>query len=210
VRKGALELSYSKGGILMSSVKLDNNYTLKPITHKNIIDETGSKYSRLKVIGYVGSHNPKQLAMWKCVCDCGNITYARGSELRYGGRISCGCMRVDSLRKEPGEAAFNQLYHSYRHDAKKRGLDFKLNKEEFKNLTSGICHYCGDIPSKKSTTPSNNGFYIYNGIDRMDNSKGYLLDNCLSCCTICNRAKSDMEYNDFVNWLKRINNIELI
>jgi hypothetical protein len=39
------------------------------------------------------------------------------------------------------------------------------------------------------------------GIDRIDNTKGYIIDNCRACCTMCNMIKGD-ENNDDI--MKRI------
>lgn len=41
-------------------------------------------------------------------------------------------------------------------------------------------------------------------IDRMDNTIGYVLDNVVSCCGACNRAKGARPYGEFVAWLDRI------
>ena len=43
--------------------------------------------------------------------------------------------------------------------------------------------------------------FIYNGIDRKNNDMGYRLDNCVSCCTLCNRRKGGMEYAEFITWI---------
>jgi len=43
--------------------------------------------------------------------------------------------------------------------------------------------------------------YTYTGIDRVDNKKGYVVDNVVSCCTICNRVKNNMSYIDFKKWI---------
>lgn len=45
---------------------------------------------------------------------------------------------------------------------------------------------------------------MYNGIDRIDNQKGYSLDNVVACCRICNNAKSDMTVHEFHSWIMRI------
>lgn len=73
-------------------------------------DETGKKYGRLLVIRRAteeeyarGAGKP---AMWLCLCDCGNYTFAQGRELRNGRRISCGCSSKEKaveLAKNLGE-----------------------------------------------------------------------------------------------------------
>ena len=42
------------------------------------------------------------------------------------------------------------------------------------------------------------------GIDRVDNSVGYLPSNCISCCSWCNRAKNNGTLANFVDKCKKI------
>lgn len=98
----------------------------------------------------------------------------------------------------------NRLYGQYKRSAKRRNLIFKLSKKHFKKLTSSPCHYCGALPSGvcfEHNTNKNNqsrSAYVYNGIDRVNNSKGYTIDNCVSCCKVHNQWKKAMSYTDFV------------
>lgn len=64
---------------------------------QKLIDITGSKYGKLKVVEYVGNQK------WKCRCDCGNITYASGTSLRRGDKTSCGCDRKTRFRDLTGK-----------------------------------------------------------------------------------------------------------
>lgn len=73
-------------------------------------DLTGKKFSRLTVIRRAteeeyprGNGLP---AMWYCQCECGNTTFAVGSQLRKGTRVSCGCLSKEKavdLAKKLGE-----------------------------------------------------------------------------------------------------------
>lgn len=60
------------------------------IRRKNII---GQKYGKLTVIDYT-NENKHGSALWKCQCDCGNITYATTEGLRTGDNVSCGCRNL--------------------------------------------------------------------------------------------------------------------
>lgn len=51
------------------------------------------KFGKLLVLERAGSDNQRR-ALWKCQCDCGNITIVRGAFLRNGHTVSCGCERV--------------------------------------------------------------------------------------------------------------------
>lgn len=159
-----------------------------------LIDIEGNRYGKLLVIKRDVKFGSDW--GWLCLCDCGNTSVVRMSSLRSGNTTSCGC----SIYKEDGEAARNILYIAYKHDAKKRDLDFILSKEEFKLLTSDNCFYCGIEPKQIMRAKNNNGDYIYNGIDRKNNKEGYTLENCLPCCGNCNRAKRALSFEDFLEW----------
>jgi len=107
-----------------------------------------------------------------------------------------------------GMAMRNQLYHNYRQGAEKRELEFNLTLEEFTVLTSSNCFYCDEKPTNNYSRKGRNGAYIYSGIDRKDNDKGYFLDNCVACCWECNHAKGNRSYDEFINWLRRIFNCQ--
>ena len=92
---------------------------------------------------------------------------------------------------EYGKASLNGLYYEYIRSAKKRNYEFAITLIQFKELTSQNCHYCEKSPSKIYYKKRCNGEYVYNGIDRKDNSKGYTLENCLPCCYACNTIKGE-------------------
>lgn len=90
------------------------------------------------------------------------------------------------------------LYKRYRRSALKRGKDFKIGLLHFCKLTESNCFYCGTEPKQKS------GKLLYNGIDRVDNDKGYELGNVITCCGTCNKAKSVMEFKEFSEWIHKL------
>ncbi len=89
----------------------------------------------------------------------------------------------------------------YKCAAKKRGIDWSLTKERVLELFSGNCHYCGSPPSNVHKRTRTGKEFIYSGLDRVDSSKGYTLDNVVSCCKRCNSAKNDMTVEEFRAWL---------
>ncbi len=169
--------------------------------NKKVINETGNTYGNLLVLKYLGSENNNGNAYWLCKCSCGKTTKARGSALRTGKRYSCGCIRGNHLKKEPGIAGFNQLYNSYKNGAKRRNLVFYLTKKAFKMFVTRKCFYCGSKPNYVSRQKSENSKFLYNGIDRINNDDGYHLGNCLTCCKVCNSAKGKLHYQDFLTWI---------
>lgn len=87
-----------------------------------------------------------------------------------------------------------RIYQMYKRGAKKRNLDFCLTQSEFETIIQQQCYYCGEKPKK------------YNGIDRFDSQKGYILDNCVPCCEQCNFMKRDFNIKDWYNKMKLIIN----
>lgn len=96
--------------------------------------------------------------------------------------------KYDKIKKH----TVDRKYNSYVHGAKKRGHAFNLTKEYTIALFLQPCYYCG-----VSAQP-------LNGIDRVDNTKGYSETNCVPCCKVCNRAKFNMNIDQFESWLKQI------
>jgi hypothetical protein len=60
---------------------------------------------------------------------------------------------------------------------------WSLSFEQYRELLSQPCYYCANTlaPLKASGV----------GLDRINNAKGYELDNVLSCCGICNSIRND-------------------
>jgi hypothetical protein len=104
----------------------------------------------------------------------------------------------------PGEASFNALYGSYAWEAKERGIGFYLTKDEFRVLTKQCCVYCGQEPLRSYHANECVGEYLFNGVDRVDNGKDYIIDNCVASCKTCNYWKRDMTVEEFLSHVKRI------
>lgn len=138
-------------------------------------------------------------SMWNCRCDCGTDCIVAGTSLKKGKTKSCGCKRRES--KYSLGMAFGEVYRRYRQGAKKRGIQFELTQEQFTQLILSPCWYTGRVPS--NTLQYNDGIPLtYNGIDRIDSSKGYTVENCVPCCYEINRAKSDMPQEAFLSMIK--------
>lgn len=107
-------------------------------------------------------------------------------------------------RKHYGESAFNSVLSGYKAHAKERSLFWNLSHTEALKLFKTTCFYCGITP-KQIKHRKSYGEFIYNGIDRVDNSKHYMLENCVSCCGACNKAKLDRTVLEFRDWILKVN-----
>jgi len=158
-------------------------------------DHTGEQYGMLTVVELAAERYNREWC-WRCRCDCGGERIVRSGQL-YKTR-SCGCTKF--YRKlSPEEVSRNKVFSAYRVSARNRGYKWNLNVTEFTDLISQNCHYCGCTPAN-----INRGDFLYNGIDRIDNTKGYDSVNVVACCWICNKAKGSLSYDEFRKWIFRI------
>lgn len=80
-----------------------------------------------------------------------------------------------------------------RNNAKDRNLNWTITEDEWNVLWGKPCTYCADpLPVL--------------GLDRVDNLKGYMINNVVPCCKLCNQAKMDLTVSDFKNHIVKIYN----
>jgi hypothetical protein len=138
---------------------------------------------------------------------CGNHqVYAWVQETNNNGKKVCsgwehnGCRVVSNLK-----ISYDKIYYcrkcagqiklyDYKRGAKERNLKFEYNDDEFIELMNKPCHYC-NIESTNEQL---------NGVDRFDNSKGYIENNCVPCCEICNYLKNTKTIAEFIGMVKHI------
>ena len=104
--------------------------------------------------------------------------------------------------RNPEKVATNNLnkinsvhlqYGVYTRCARDKNLEFNLTLNDFTVLTEQPCHYCGSIQER--------GF---NGVDRVNSEVGYVTDNCVSCCQMCNYMKGSLSVDAFLGRVEHI------
>lgn len=169
----------------------------------------GKVFGRLSVTSKIGSiqGRAKNRCWYECICTCGSIITTSSALLTRGRKLSCGCLRRELGLEQlpPEEAGYRDAYRVYAANAQRRKVNFAITLDKFKEITSSPCHYCGAKGSLTSK-PNNTVVFRLNGVDRKDNSIGYYPENCLPCCKICNRAKRDISYDEFLAWISSIRN----
>ncbi len=125
---------------------------------------------------------------WKRCITCKELRsedlfYKTGGTSKYTCKI-CHRKKVRSYRNIPD--SYNWWYRRLerkRKSALKRGLEFTLKVEDFKDIKeAGICEYC------KSEIENIT-------IERIDNDKGYIKDNVIPVCYTCNKIKGSFPLN---------------
>ena len=153
-------------------------------------------------------------ARWNCVCDCGKNVIVMGSNLKSTTKGCAECTRSGTNAKP--DTAFEDLWHRYRASAISRGHVWELSKEQFRELTLSPCYYTGRVPSqigksaatvrrlKTGKDPLPGGIYTYNGVDRVDNTKGYTVENCVPCSKEANAMKMSFGNDELIALCKEI------
>lgn len=98
--------------------------------------------------------------------------------------------------KERNHCKINSIDEQYgvcKSTARSKDLDFELPFELYHTIVTSPCYYCGIIQEK--------GF---NGIDRPDSTKGYVPNNVLPCCQMCNFMKGSDSPNTFIHHVEHI------
>lgn len=147
--------------------------------------------------------------MWKCECECGKIKTVTATQVRRGRSKSCGCLQRNwavGHHLPRGEAERNRKIRHYKRCAKEKGLEYSLGLDDFILLTAANCFYCGTLPTPYFYDGKAHGAFIGNGIDRVDNTRGYTKENVVPCCTQCNWAKNVQSKEEFYAWALRFYN----
>lgn len=167
---------------------------------KPFVDMTGVSIGNLKVIGLSNEKlEGRTEAHWIVECGlCGEQKIYGGMTLRDMRNPHAKCKSCFTKTSSIIGVGASTLYKQYAFNAKARNLEYSLSPEQFVSIAQNSCHYCGDAPGNFSSG------YKYNGIDRVDNNKGYFIENCVACCKICNRAKRELSLEDFLSWIRRI------
>ena len=67
---------------------------------------------------------------------------------------------------------------------------------QYNEITSQCCYICGKINDESNE----------NGMDRLDNNVGYLMENIKACCAECNCMKINYNFDDILEKFYLIHN----
>lgn len=161
----------------------------------NRIDLAGAKFFEWTVISY--SHTKRKQSFWNCICSCGATKIVGSNSLRNGSK-SCGHSKKlysgrkknDNLTNE--DRVFGCVLARYKSEANARNLTYELTRKETFAIFKSNCYYCNCEPKEASFQHHEEEKYYYMGIDRIDNSIGYITKNVVPCCKHCNTLKRNI------------------
>ncbi len=101
--------------------------------------------------------------------------------------------RSRRLTARQHEIKYNESFRGrlkrYMYDLRRQAdvdkVPMTLAEEDVVELSDGECYYCGDVIE-------------HFGVDILDPAAGYIRENAVGCCTICNKARKDHDWRDFV------------
>jgi hypothetical protein len=110
----------------------------------------------------------------------------------HANRISQLCKYCNDKQRDQDDARFHRIRYykaervfnidsyikEYHDNAIKRGIEYLLTADEFATIVKKPCHYCAHYKDDEVI-----------GIDRVDNKKGYISENVVPCCELCNNMK---------------------
>lgn len=99
---------------------------------------------------------------------------------------------------------FDQCQKDTRRVRKPERSVWELDFKTFKKLVYDSCFYCGIIGIRNVKDKHSDTRIRINGIDRIDNSKGYLKNNVVTSCFQCNQSKRHLSLDEFREWAKRL------
>jgi len=144
-----------------------------------------------KSCGCISVETAKKVHTGKIVSDQTKIKH-RNSKLgkaNLNARSEIGKRFPDTGKYNRGSFVVRKI-NSIINSAKSRKLHLSLTRDEIAKLITSPCNYCGRLSNYTS-------YKGCNGIDRVDNSMGYELSNCVSCCIYCNVSKNNRSLEDF-------------
>jgi hypothetical protein len=80
------------------------------------VEMLGQRFGRLEVIEE-WPEREHAMVVWVCVCDCGELRIVRGSNLRQGKQVSCGCYEREAASQRLSER------HQRRREERRRAQD---------------------------------------------------------------------------------------
>lgn len=140
---------------------------------------------------------------WEAQCDCGKITLARPPDVKRGRHKSCGCYALSGMIRRKHDPLISSAHKIWNCNYSDSDIDF----DTFFSLSQKDCHYCGGKPATRfnraeknaSQNQRENGWFIYNGLDRIDSKRPHMIDNVVPCCHQCNTDKQDLTLEQFIS-----------
>lgn len=158
-----------------------------------------------------GSSNERGNVLWLCRCDCGGIRISIGVNLKLGKTVSCGCGRrgTNSSHFSGYKDIGSHYWGHIKNNAKIRNIPFSISMEEVWELYEKQNKKCALSGLNIFINPSSKN-YIHQtaSLDRIDNTKGYVIENLQWLHKDVNKMKNVHSESYFIELCKLIAGVE--
>ena len=181
-----------------------HNYVKRFNLHRVRYDDiTDKQFGKWLVEGL--AHSNGKWTTWWCKCACGNRVKVIRASLVNGDSTQCKrCADIDQTSKEEYKQCF---YTKARLHAKRRGIDFKVSREELYDIflkQNRKCALTGlPLMFAKTDNDQRHGKTTAS-LDRIDSQKPYILENVQWVHKDVNKMKQNFSQPYFVNICKLI------
>lgn len=142
-------------------------------------DLSGLRFGHLVVIERAGSTNAKK-AIWKCQCDCGNISFVPTGSLKSGKTQSCGCygyeMRLKANTTHGGKR--ERLYRIWAGMKSRCYIESATGYKHYGGRGITVCDEWKDNYENFRKWALENGYSDGLTIERIDVNGNYEPSNC--------------------------------
>lgn len=143
------------------------------------LDLIGQRFGMLLVQELAFRKNGK--IHWRCICDCGNISFPTTSDLRTGHSASCGCVAIEKTRNRSlkhGGANHTRLYRIWLNMKRRCDLESVPAYKGYGGRGISVCEAWKNDFSLFRDWALSNGYKDDLSIDRIDNDGNYCPENC--------------------------------
>lgn len=139
----------------------------------------GDKYNRLTVLEKTSKRKNRSI-VYKCKCDCGNITYVKSTNLIKGITKSCGCLQVEkaSEANKTHGLSHTKLYYVWQDMCKRCNNEKHHAYKDYGGREITVCKEWNENYLPFYNWAINNGYQEGLTIDRINNNQGYSPENC--------------------------------
>lgn len=115
---------------------------------KNIKNKKFSMLTAIEVVRLSENNG----AIWKCKCDCGNLTEVSVSNLANGNIVSCGCYKSKKAKKN-----IKKVFKTFKEKnlIEDTNISYLLSSKILKNNSSGVTGVCFNNKNQRWTAQIN-------------------------------------------------------
>lgn len=99
-----------------------------------MIDLTGQRFGKLKVIKKTDERTKHGSIMWLCECECGNVLSVSSGNLRSGNTNSCGCYNKQRIKETQSKQNRFDLFGGHGIGYTEKGEEFLFDLEDYDKI----------------------------------------------------------------------------